>query len=68
VIGSPAKIIKKELYLFKPAPSYLYPTQADAEADGFESVEEMIKFFHKSYGDRIFREPMNKLTLERLPW
>ena len=65
IIGT-AKIIIKQPYCLKPTGSYLYPTQEDAEADGFPDVDQFLDFFYESYGDRIFSEPMNKLTLEKL--
>ena len=39
-------------------------TPADARLDGFADYADMKDWFYKRYGDRIFKEPINKLTLK----
>lgn len=39
-------------------------TPWEARLDGFISYAEMEDWFYKRYGDRIFNEPINKLTLK----
>jgi len=63
-----AKIIKKEKEWIITNPPYnSIPILTDEEAieDGFESRADMYKWMKKQYGNRVDREPMNKLTLKR---
>ena len=62
-----AKILRVETYLFKPTVGYLYPNDADAEADGFDCLDSMLEWFYETYGNKIFEQPINKLTLEGEP-
>ncbi len=58
------EVIKKELRKIATAYEEYRPTETEAKADGFENLFEMNTYFRKSYGEeRIFREPINKLTL-----
>lgn len=41
-----------------------YITPADARLDGFTDYADMKDWFYKHHGDRIFKEPINKLTLK----
>jgi hypothetical protein len=66
VIGQ-AKIIRIEEYHFNPTKcsyGFRYPTDAEAQADGFQTIEDMLEWFFKTYGQRIFTESINKITLE----
>lgn len=40
---------------------------SEARKDGFDNYAKMEEWFRKQYGGRIFREPINKLTLEWKP-
>lgn len=60
-----AKIIDKELRKFAPV-GYSHPlmvTDSEAILDGFNSYHAMFYWFYNQYGNRIFDEPVNKLTL-----
>jgi len=61
-----ARIVLKEAYLLKPTIGYHYPTEEDAEADGFECLDEMLDWFYETYGEQIFTRSINKLTLEKI--
>lgn len=36
----------------------------EAEEDGFSGYTAMMNWFYKQYGERIFNEPINKLTVK----
>ncbi len=57
-----AEIIRKEPRTLL-AGTFYFPSDDEAIADGFDDVIDMAYWFHKQYGDRIYKEPMNKLTL-----
>jgi len=62
-----AEIVAKEPRQFAigfPGPGKLpYISTAEALTDGFENLTHLLKWFHRRYGSRIDKEPMNKLTL-----
>lgn len=58
-----AEIINKETCKIGSAYEHFRPTEAEAIVDGFASLIEMNKWFTKVHGDRIFMQPINKLTL-----
>jgi hypothetical protein len=41
------------------------PTFAEAIADGFDSIEAMLKFFQRTYGGGRPKQCLNKLTLRK---
>ena len=45
-------------------PYNLEITNIEARQDGFQNYEVMQFWFFNQYGDRIFNEPINKLTLK----
>ena len=61
-----AEIINKELRKIATAYEAYRPTENEAQADGFPSLLEMNVYFRKTYGSRIFEEPISKLTLRWL--
>jgi len=58
-----AKIVNKELRKIATAFEQYRPTEEEAVADGFKNLLEMNIYFRETYGQRIFEEPINKLTL-----
>jgi hypothetical protein len=44
----------------------LYINVEEAKEDGFETPELMFTFLHKAHGKRVYREPINKLTLRKI--
>lgn len=58
-----AKIIGKEMRKIATAHEKYRPTEAEAQADGFDNLFQMNAYFRDTYGSRIFEEPVNKLTL-----
>ena len=58
-----AKIISKEMRKIATAYEQYRPTEEEAKADGFDNLFEMNIWFRKIFRDRIFEEPINKLTL-----
>lgn len=56
-LGIAEIIVKEPRWILKDV------TEVEAKKDGFQSISDMVNFFQKSYGDRIEKEPMNKLTL-----
>ena len=45
-----------------------HPTEEEAEEDGFKDLKEMWLWLRKAHGaERLLREPINKLTLRKLP-
>lgn len=67
-----AEIIKKEprsLDIVEPSiemRDYTELSEEEAIEDGFEDTTEMLNWMCKVYNDRIWDEPMNKLTLRWL--
>jgi hypothetical protein len=59
-----AEIINKELRKIATAHAQYRPTEQEAIADGFTTLFEMNRYFGRTYGERIFEEPINKLTLK----
>lgn len=62
-----ARIIGKEMrYFFSPidVPNKLLMGHSEAKRDGFEDYYGMRDWLKKIYGNRIYNEPMNKLTLK----
>jgi len=62
-----AKILKLEKrYFYLPdedVPLRSLMSHAEAKRDGFKNYQDMTAWLEKSYGGRIYDEPMNKLTL-----
>ena len=58
-----AEIIKMELRKIATSFKQYRPTEREAQEDGFTSLLDMNNYFRKTYGSRIFKEPVNKLTL-----
>ncbi len=58
-----AKITNKEMRKIATAYEQYRPTEEEAIADGFTNLFEMNTWFNKTYGKRIFEEPINKLNL-----
>lgn len=60
-----AKIIDKEHRGFDrfPPEDCVARSEIEAQQDGFIDREDMVVWLDKIYGDRIYEEPMNKLTL-----
>ena len=46
--------------------SRFYISNTEAQIDGFKNYAKMVIWFRAQYGDRIFSEPMNKITVEWL--
>lgn len=65
IIGK-ALIKRIDAYCFRPTIGYLYPSDEDAIADGFDGLDEMIDWFTDTYGERINQETMFKITLKRI--
>jgi hypothetical protein len=65
-ILGPAKIKDKSPRIFDSSRTFSHYliTNPEVQADGFSSYQEMMDWFYKQYGERIFREPINKLTLK----
>jgi len=60
-----ARIIGIELrHFYTPNPQGRRVTFQEALRDGFTSEEEMERWMLKHHGDRVLKEPLNKLTLE----
>lgn len=59
-----AIIINKEMRKIATAYEPYRPTEEEAIADGFTSLFEMNVWFREVHGNRIFEEPVNKLTLK----
>jgi hypothetical protein len=59
-----AEIVKKEQKgIFALAFRYDLVSLDEAIEDGFENLQEMQYWFYKTHGDRVRREPLNKLTV-----
>ena len=61
-----AQITNKEMRKVATAFEQYRPTEAEAQADGFDDLFQMNVYFRETYGSRIFEEPINKLTLKWL--
>ena len=61
-----AEIISKEMRKIATAFEQYRPTEAEAQADGFDNLFQMNAYFRDTYGSRIFEEPINKLTLRSI--
>ena len=68
VLGT-AVILSKDKRLMRfGVRGFPHPTEEEAQEDGFKDLDEMWLWLRKAHGaDRLLREPLNKLTLRRLP-
>ena len=66
-----AEIVAKEprwMYILHPLDGTPRVSEEEAQADGFEDAVAMWKWLYDHYPlERLYKEPMNKLTLRRIP-
>ena len=69
VLGIAVIISKEPRYFFNPkeeVPNKQLMGHSEAKRDGFKDYYDMVVWLKQAYGERIYTEPMNKLTLRWL--